>query len=554
MNPDTDLQDLVRCHRCDTPNPSLHCDICEQYVCKECEKEHVSNQSIMHKVVPFTLKGCITICKLHLSHLCDQFCEQCCIPICMVCASTEHNGHEFTEVVVKLERKRIDLERDLEELQKIKPTFKEIEIHTSNQTANLNKNYWKLNMAIEKHRKDLHKKVDAIILKFKSDVNEMKYKHRAVLKKQTEEIKHNISEMKQIITDLDKLLHSKDFGAVSVYNSKNAKFRKLPPKLTVTFPSFTPLKIKREQCGSLSMFRPIRTEDQGYVTGSPTPRPSLPDRPCIEEQRIITEIIAEHENNKGLCSVSCLNDKQIWTCSFYDKIMKLYNMQGELMKSIQTKSGNYPRNITVTRRGNLIYADYIERTVNLLKKNTQIETVIRLWAWRPLSVCTTSSDELLVVMIFDDDKQTKVVRYSGSSEKQSIQYSDKGELLYSSGDIKYISENSNLDICVSDCEAGAVVVVNKAGEFRFTYSGPSSSSKESFIPYGITTDSRSRILIVDSSNLNIHVLNEDGQFLRYIDISHLNRPSGICVDTRNNLFVAETVHVTGKVKKIQYIM
>lgn len=95
----------------------------------------------------------------------------------MVCASTEHNGHEFTEVVVKLERKRIDLKRDLEELRKIQPTFKEIEIHTSNQTANLNKNYWKLNMAIEKHRKDLHKKVDAIILKFKSDVNEMKYKH-----------------------------------------------------------------------------------------------------------------------------------------------------------------------------------------------------------------------------------------------------------------------------------------------------------------------------------------------------------------------------------------
>lgn len=107
MNPDTNLLDLVRCYRCETPNPSLHCDICNQHVCKICEKEHVSNQSKMHKVVPFTLRGCITKCKLHLSHLCDQFCEKCCIPICMVCASTEHNGHEFTEVVVKLERKKL---------------------------------------------------------------------------------------------------------------------------------------------------------------------------------------------------------------------------------------------------------------------------------------------------------------------------------------------------------------------------------------------------------------------------------------------------------------
>lgn len=63
----------------------------------------------------------------------------------------------------------------------------------------------------------------------------MDSKHNAVLNKQDVDIERRISDITEVIFEQKKILESYDVNLVFAYKSKNNEFRKLPPKIKLSY-------------------------------------------------------------------------------------------------------------------------------------------------------------------------------------------------------------------------------------------------------------------------------------------------------------------------------
>lgn len=203
------------------------------------------------------------------------------------------------------------------------------------QKGRLIENFEIVTTDINKHGEDLHQQIDEIIKKLSYDLYEMDRRHLALLNNREDEIEQMISQITWTIAHQEEIINSDDVVLVSAYISKYVEFRRKPPKLTITLPKFIPHKINKEhvyqQFGSLTSSL-IESEKHGYKMDDPGVESSPSNKDLLHEPRVITQIKTEYAYT---CNLSCLTDEDIWVRG-NSNILRLYNLQRGIMKSIQT--------------------------------------------------------------------------------------------------------------------------------------------------------------------------------------------------------------------------
>ncbi|XP_062574706.1 uncharacterized protein LOC134236553 [Saccostrea cucullata] len=534
----TKAQEVILCHLCDRRPALLHCNPCQVNLCEECVGKHyMTSSSSNHEIVKYRERKFHLLfpnCKAHSGEKCTVKCQNCNVEVCLKCLSGSHNGHRIIDIKDIVDDKKKLMEKDAVYLKDdIIPKFEHADTEIESKLAALNAKCDELEQSVTEHGQKWQRFIEEIVAKNKKDIEEMRENSIKKLKEYQKEIKNALESLKEIALQNEKIFQSMDVSHITKYERNIEKYLKIPLQIDLELPTFISTdKDKGKLCQEFGKLEEpkIQTELINKLDVSS----ELLDK--------AVEIASFHTGITELMRIACLNTEEVWV-SGQNKNITRFNMQGSVQETITASCKRFPTDISVSKEGHLLYTETVHNLINDVHQTTAQITAPQ--GWEPVGLCCTQSGDLLVSMCTHDEEHYKIVRYEGQIIKQEIERDNKGNPLYKAGnDMLFVTENNNGDICVCDCNAEVVVVVNKAGKLQFRYKGQQTMKKQ-FDPASIATDSAGRIIVKDNGNSCTHIIDQDGQFLRCLDFF-----GALSVDTLGRLWVVE--FESGNVKVIKY--
>ncbi|XP_062577823.1 uncharacterized protein LOC134239676 [Saccostrea cucullata] len=532
-------QDILRCDFCCEEDvvAEMFCKTCALRLCSSCVSKHIetSSTSCLHDIARYKSNKDFMrpVCKFHLDNKCEIFCKECNSPFCSQCLSEgKHKNHDITGICGTYALLKEKILKDTAYMEEnMIPEYEKNVSQMIRRIEESTKKYEETANTMCQIGIEWHKQLESAIVHHKEDIQKMKEKDLETLNQCHASLSVPLADIRGTIEENRQIINSLDFNRLFAYRSSVENFRKIPPLAEINPGHFeqhtTLLNQLDELIGKLGNSKTINIP--GYT---------------IKIHKNPTLLASFHSKyRKGVRRLRCHGEKTVWMCGFYDRLLKFVDLQGSVIQRVISRQ--VPVCMTITSQRDLIYLE--DNSVNTIKDGECV-CLFRVQDWKLRSVCSTVCNQLLIGMTNSSKTEGKVVRYSGTKLLSEIQQDSDGNILFRLP--YFLVENRNLDICVTEVTLQKVVVTDKTGNLRFTYSG-NSAMKNTFKPMDLASDSKSQILIADRSNNCIHIIDQDGHFVKIIDSFGLKEPFSLSVSAKDDLWVGEGS--SGMVKVIRYM-
>nr|XP_034306160.1 uncharacterized protein LOC105328422 [Crassostrea gigas]XP_034306161.1 uncharacterized protein LOC105328422 [Crassostrea gigas] len=536
-------------------NCHFYCNDCHQPMCQQCKDKHQKNtETESHEIVPYKKRNRplpVEKCMIHPTKHIDLLCEECQIPICSKCTGTkEHRGHIVTDLEMVFAEKCSLFHEEIAKIRGyFEPTSENLKKEIAGDVIEIQKILEGIRTSIKAEADSLKKLVDTVTT---DKIEQVDKKEQSILKTlsgQNQEIDHYINYLNELVkTFHDYLSPSNIEQLIFSLQSKNLIIRPIPETSKPVPPVFTAGQYNKEDVAKLLGKITVPNTKSENRKIKPMGTASTQLKPKGKQKKQDKEKSDVKQTLSLSSSVTKVREYTVpgrfWGNGSVNLVQT--DLQGNQLQNIRT-SGGYEGYHTVTQDGDLIYTDKYKKAINRITPGKKITEFIKTGDWGPLSVYSSHiNGDLLVGMM--KNNECKVTRFNKTgTEIQNIQRDIKGQTLYSKP--HYITENINGDVCVSDFSKNAVVVVDKSGRHRFSYTGQGSG----FNPFGLCTDVLGHILVCDSNSNTVHLLDQDCQFLSLLLTPQqgVERPCSVCVDDDNNLWVGQFTSTVTVYKYLQ---
>ncbi|XP_062576268.1 uncharacterized protein LOC134238172 [Saccostrea cucullata] len=531
-------------------NCEFYCNTCRLQLCRQCRDLHLkAKKNQNHNVVLYQerTRQLLEKCKIHPSKETDMLCDECQVSLCSKCAtSQEHKGHSFTDIE-KIHAEKLALwQKEIDKIHEYYiPTSQYLQNEIKDDAKNIKKIINSMRESLIEDADLLRSFVETIVTGKMKQIDQIE---SSLLK----DVEIQEDTFTKYITYLDDIV--KEFNWYITNRKALSEVMTIQPIPCITKPD-TPAYIARkckiedvaQLLGEIS-FHEKRTESRKLKPMKMISQADKNKEECLKnnEQAEGKQIISlspsiakirkfNIHGAYGALHLSMSKGDRFWVSDWDGNLVQIDLQGGHQLEKIKTspRSEGYH---TTTMDGDLIFTDINKKVIRRMTLNNRSTSFIKTGEWKPVSLYSSNSNgDILVGMV--KDKEARITRYDKTGKEiQNIQWDSKAEELYSTP--YYITENLNGDVCTSDFSKQEVVVVDREGQYRFSYKG---SQESAFFPKGICTDILLHILVCDYYSDSVHLIDQNGQFLSLLITRRdgLKSPCSLCVDDENNLYVGK---------------